>query len=104
MLPPAPSSLANSSGIFLGPAFGSDLARPGAALYGVNPTPDQPNPMRPVVRLSVRVLAVRDIPVGASVGYNGNLDRRSAEPDRDGGAGVCGRISPQPVRSRFGVF
>lgn len=71
MLPPAASSLANSSGIFLGPDFGSDLARPGAALYGVNPTPGQPNPMRNVVRLSVRVLAVRDIPVGTSVGYNG---------------------------------
>ena len=28
------------------PACGSDLARPGAALYGVNPTPGQPNPMR----------------------------------------------------------
>ena len=70
MLPAAPSSLANSSGIFLGGAFGSDLARAGAALYGINPTPGHPNPMRPVVRLSVRVLAVRDIPAGASVGYN----------------------------------
>ena len=71
MLPPVPASLANSSGIFLGPDFGSDLARPGAALYGVNPTPGHPNPMRCVVRLSVRVLAVRNIPIGASVGYNG---------------------------------
>jgi alanine racemase len=71
ILPPAPSSLANSSGIFLGSDFGSDLARPGAALYGINPTPGQPNPMCNVVRLLVRVLAVRDIPVGASVGYNG---------------------------------
>ena len=70
MLPAAPASLANSAGIFLGPAFGSDLARAGAALYGINPTPGHPNPMRPVVRLSVRVLAVRDIPAGASVGYN----------------------------------
>jgi len=70
MLPLAPTSLANSSGIFLGPDFASDLARPGAALYGINPTPGQPNPMRCVLRLSVRVLAVRDIPTGASVGYN----------------------------------
>jgi alanine racemase len=70
-LPPAPGSLANSSGIFLGADFGSDLARPGAALYGINPTPGRPNPMRPVVRLSVRVLAVRDVPAGGSVGYNG---------------------------------
>jgi alanine racemase len=71
MLPPAPASLANSSGLFLGADFGSDLARPGAALYGVNPTPGHPNPMHNVVRLSVRVLAVREIPIGTSVGYNG---------------------------------
>ncbi len=68
-LPPAPRSLANSAGIFL-PGFGSDLARPGAALYGINPTPGRPNPMRSVVRLRARVLAVRDIEAGASVGYN----------------------------------
>ncbi len=70
MLPPWKFSLANSSGIFLGPDFASDLARPGAALYGLNPTPGQPNPMRSVVHLMVRVLAVRDIPAGATVGYN----------------------------------
>ena len=70
MLPPVPSSLANSSGIFLGPAFGSDLARPGAALYGINPTPERPNPMQAVVRLRVQVLAVREVPEGTSVGYN----------------------------------
>ncbi|HEY4044639.1 MAG TPA: alanine racemase [Rhodopila sp.] len=71
MLPPAPRSVANSSGIFLGAEFGSDLARPGAALYGINPTPGQANPMRCVVRLSVRVLAVRQVATGTSVGYNG---------------------------------
>ncbi|PPQ28034.1 alanine racemase [Rhodopila globiformis] len=70
MLPPAPLSLANSSGIFLGSEFASDLARPGAALYGINPTPGWPNPMQSVVRLHVRVLAVRQVPAGATVGYN----------------------------------
>jgi alanine racemase len=70
MLPPVPCSLANSSGIFLGPAFGSDLARPGAALYGINPTPAVRNPMQPVVRLRVRVLAVREVSEGTSVGYS----------------------------------
>lgn len=69
-LPAAPASLANSSGMFLGQAYGFDLARPGAALYGVNPTPAVKNPMRSVVTLSARVLAVRDIPAGATVGYN----------------------------------
>jgi alanine racemase len=69
-LPQAPASLVNSAGMFLGEAFAFDLARPGAALYGINPTPMANNPMRSVVTLSARVLAVRDIPAGATVGYN----------------------------------
>jgi alanine racemase len=69
-LPPAPRSLSNSSGLHLGPSFDSDLARPGAAIYGINPTPGRPNPMRPVVRLRARVLRLRDVPVGDSIGYN----------------------------------
>ena len=70
-LPPAPRSLANSSGLFLGPDFASDLARPGAALYGLNPTPGRPNPQRPVIRLRARVLQIREVEPGDSVGYNG---------------------------------
>ena len=70
-LPPAPTSIANSSGLFLSPAFHSDLARPGAALYGINPTPARPNPMRTAVRLRARVLRVRDVAAGDTVGYNG---------------------------------
>ena len=69
-LPPAPRSLANSSAIFLGSAFTSHLARPGAGLYGINPTPGQPNPMQPTIRLRARILSVRDVPVGETVGYN----------------------------------
>lgn len=68
-LRPMPRSIANSSGIFLGERFASDLARPGCALYGINPTPGLPNPMRPVVRLDVPVLQVREIGAGESVGY-----------------------------------
>ncbi|TIN27730.1 MAG: alanine racemase [Mesorhizobium sp.] len=69
MLPKAPASLANSSGIFLGQSFYYDLARPGAALYGINPTPAQPNPMLPVVRLQAKVAQTRSIEKGAGVGY-----------------------------------
>jgi alanine racemase len=64
-------SFANSSGAFLGALFQSDLARPGAALYGVNPTPGQANPMRPVVRLAARILQARDVKAGETVGYEG---------------------------------
>lgn len=68
-LPRAPVSFCNSSGIFLDPAFHFDLGRPGVALYGVNPTPGRPNPMRPVVRLQARILQVRSIDAPGSVGY-----------------------------------
>jgi alanine racemase len=66
-----PASLSNSSGIFLGSAFQFDIVRPGAALYGVNPTPEADNPMLPVVELKARVLQIRDVERGASVGYGG---------------------------------
>ena len=79
-LPPMRRSLANSSGIFLGPDFASDLARPGAALYGINPTPDRPNPMRQTVRLDIEVLQVREIAAGDSVGYNAAW--RASRPSR----------------------
>jgi alanine racemase len=85
-LPPAPRSFANSSGIFLGPRWGSDLARPGAALYGINPTPDRPNPMALSVRLRARVLAVHDVPKGASVGYNATW--RAERPSRIATIGI----------------
>lgn len=68
-LPRAPVSFCNSSGIFLGPDYHFDLARPGVALYGVNPTPGQPNPMRPVVRLQAKILQVRSIDAPQAVGY-----------------------------------
>ncbi len=69
LLPDAPASLANSSGTFLDPSWRFDLARLGVALYGVNPTPAQENPMRPVVRLEAKVIQTRDVPAGAGVGY-----------------------------------
>lgn len=66
-----PASLSNSSGVFLGPQFQFDLVRPGAALYGVNPTPEADNPMQPVVELKARIVQVRSIEKGESVGYGG---------------------------------
>ena len=65
-----PSSLANSSGIFLGAAAHCDVVRPGVALYGVNPTPGQKNPMQPVIGLQARIAQVRTVPRGETVGYN----------------------------------
>lgn len=69
--PGAPASLCNSSGIFLGQKPHYDLLRPGYALYGGNPTPGSPNPMRSVARLEAPVLTTRRIEAGESVGYDG---------------------------------
>jgi alanine racemase len=71
-----PASLSNSSGIFLGSPFQFDLVRPGAALYGVNPTPEADNPMQPVVELKARVMQIRDIERGESVGYGATWTAR----------------------------
>ena len=65
-----PASLANSSGIFLTERPTYDLIRPGYALYGGNPTPGAPNPMKPVVTLDVAIQQTRWIEAGESVGYN----------------------------------
>ena len=62
-------SLAASSGIFLGADYHFDLVRPGAALYGVNPTPGTANPLRQVVGLQAKILQVHDVDAGTLVGY-----------------------------------
>ncbi|GLR81489.1 alanine racemase [Azospirillum oryzae] len=68
-LPKAKASFANSSGIFHGKDHHFDLARPGCALYGVNPTPHLPNPMRDTVRLDAKLLQVRNCDASMTVGY-----------------------------------
>ncbi len=71
-----PASLSNSSGIFLGPHFQFDLVRPGAALYGINPTPEADNPMQPVVDLKARIVQMRNVEKGEGVGYGGTWTAR----------------------------
>jgi len=68
-LPKLRFSLANSSGIFLGGEWHFDLLRPGAALYGINPVPNNSNPMLPVLRLSLPIMQVRKLDASAAIGY-----------------------------------
>lgn len=78
--PTVPGSLANSSGAFLPASYHFDLVRAGAALYGINPTPGRANPMRPVVQLNARIVQVRDVDAGTTVGYGAT--HRFARPSR----------------------
>lgn len=66
---PLQASLANSPGAFLGPEFHFDLIRPGAALYGIAPSLDQPNIMRQVVEIHAKILQVRSVDTPMTVGY-----------------------------------
>ena len=91
-MPGAPTSLANSSGIFLGPDYHFDLLRPGAALYGINPLPGQSNPMLPVVTLHARILQTRRVEAFQTVGYGGAW--RATRPSR-----VATKSNPSPTAS-----
>lgn len=114
------ASLANSSGIFLPEKPFYDLVRPGYALYGGNPTPGQPNPMRPVVGLTAPVLQVRTAEKGETAGYNGvwkagrrsrlaivgigyadGIPRAAGGPDNPGHA-ILGGI-PCPIAGRISM-
>ncbi|SDF68337.1 alanine racemase [Thalassobaculum litoreum] len=66
------ASLANSSGIFLGSDYHHDLARPGIALYGGRPSAGGDNPMRCPIRIEGRILQVRTVERGWTVGYGGS--------------------------------
>jgi alanine racemase len=85
-LPSAPASLANSAAIFLGPEYHFDLARPGAALYGLRPLLKGPNPMRPTVRLEAPILQVHRVDSPMTVGYGASHQVRTR-----------GRVATLPV-------
>lgn len=82
-------SLAASSGIFLGPAWHGDLCRPGLALYGGAPVPGRTNPMTQVVDLRARILQVREIDPGWSVGYGATHHARRRATIATAGVGYA---------------
>jgi len=117
VLPQGKASFANSSGIFLGPDYHFDLARPGAALYGIAPVPGQANPMAQVIRLQGKIAQVRVVDTPQTVGYGATY--RAEGPARiatvpvgyaDGylryfsnkGSGYIGKI-PVPVVGRVSM-
>lgn len=80
LLPQARYSLANSSGIYLGKEWHFDLVRPGAALYGINPRPQEPSPLKPVVHLALPILQVRQLTGPVSIGYGATV--KASAPTR----------------------
>src|SRR3546814_19224396 len=68
-VPARRASLANSAGVCLGADYGFDLTRPGLALYGGVPRREAEGHIRQVAFPEARVLQVRDVPAGETVGY-----------------------------------
>jgi alanine racemase len=65
-----PASVANSAGLIGWPGTRREWVRPGLMLYGVEPSPSA-LPLRPVMTLRSRVIALRALAAGEEVGYGG---------------------------------
>jgi len=74
--PKARTSLGNSAALLSGQRFASDLARPGVTLYGANPFVGRASPVEPVVTVRGRILQIREIEAGTSVGYDATFVAR----------------------------
>jgi alanine racemase len=64
--------LANSAGILGWPQSHGDWVRPGLMLYGVSPMQNQTGEqhgLKPVMRLTTKVIAIRKVAAGEGVGY-----------------------------------
>jgi alanine racemase len=77
-LPQARASLAASDGLMLGAGYHYDLVRPGYALYGGQAFRGGATPVGPVVSLSARILQIRDVPAGGTVGYSATWQAKRA--------------------------
>jgi alanine racemase len=96
-------SLAASSSIFLGADYHFDLARPGAALYGINPVLGAPNPLQPVVRLQAKILQLREVDLNMTVGYGASHQVRGPTVLATIGVGYADGIF-RSLGSRGAVF
>lgn len=67
--PNVKASLANSAGVFLGESYHLDMVRPGIALYGSGFGSIPSNPLKQVIKVYSRILQIRTLSRGTSVGY-----------------------------------
>ncbi|HTV50560.1 MAG TPA: alanine racemase [Steroidobacteraceae bacterium] len=68
------TSIGNSAGLLGWPGECGDWVRPGLALYGISPFAGESSDaqgLTPVMTLATTVIAVRQVPLGESVGYGG---------------------------------
>jgi alanine racemase len=74
--PGVPTSIGNSAGWLLGTRFQGDVGRPGIGLYGANPYDSRDVALARVARFEGRVLQVRTVAAGQSIGYGATATAR----------------------------
>jgi alanine racemase len=60
---------ANSAAVLNFPESHQNLVRPGLLLYGISPDPDRAIEQRPILSIRSEIIALRKIPMGATIGY-----------------------------------
>lgn len=96
-------SIANSAGVFGHPRSHEDWVRPGLALYGVSPFADRTAAdlgLTPAMTLTARLIAVRELEAGETVGYGAAW--RAERPTRIGIVGI-GYGDGYPARAPAGT-
>ncbi len=117
-----PRSLANSAGVLMGADYHFDLVRPGISLFGGKAIDTEPNSMQPVAKVEARIMLVRDVPEGDTIGYSarqtaqhplrnavvaagyadGLLRRAGSTDERPGGFGMIGGYKA-PILGRISM-
>lgn len=77
---PALRHAANSAAVLKSPRSWLDVVRPGIALFGVEPAQGVCPELRPVMRVRTEIVALRELPEGAPVGYGATF--RTTRPSR----------------------
>lgn len=98
-----PRSLANSAALFRYPQTHGEWVRPGLVLYGASPfaeTSAASLGLKPVMTLSSRVIAVRELRAGDEVGYGGSF---RAEQFMRVGIVACGYADGYPRHAGTGT-
>ena len=96
-------SAANSAAMLRFPETHFDWVRPGIAIYGCSPFPDQSAAelgLEPVMTLSSRLIAVQELEAGARVGYGGAF---VAPRDMRVGVVACGYADGYPRHAPSGT-
>ncbi len=78
-IPARRRALANSAGIGMGRDYCFDLTRPGIGLFGGGAAPGNA-PLQPVFAISARVIQMRQVTAGVSIGYGATF--KAARPTR----------------------